>query len=455
MFTSLTGRLTLMYLGAALALLLIEVAAGAWSELVEFRDNVNFAIRPALAQSVALMNQQLQAGHSLKDAATFTNQHLGRQGVRLTVLDDANQVVFSNVARQTFAENIASSALALVGTPVLEAPVPGGRVRFSGNTSRLVYWVESDFTRMVPSMLVAIVIAYFFARWIAAEATRPLRELTRALHSLALGDFVPKPIVATGSSEINALTGAYNAAALQVQKSVAEREAAAENVRHFISDAGHELKTPLTIIMGYVDAVAEGVVADRSDADKILKKALSECRRMRVTIEKLLLLARLDRDAGDVRTIDVAALTSEIVESMKPLAPGLHAELLTNGARAQVVGDEADLREALVNVIDNAVKYAPGSPIDMRVSTRNDVVIIEIADAGPGMAEEDRERAFERFYRGSERGVVEGSGLGLAIAKRAAQRANGRITLTSEVGRGTSVKIYLPLLDDSKASEEG
>ena len=71
------------------------------------------------------------------------------------------------------------------------------------------------------------------------------------------------------------------------------------------------------------------------------------------------------------------------------------------------------------------------------------------------MAEEDRERAFERFYRGSERGVVEGSGLGLAIAKRAAQRANGRITLTSEVGRGTSVKIYLPLLDDSKASEEG
>jgi len=383
---------------------------------------------------------------------------LGRPEMRMTVVDNEDRPVFGSAQPRDWREGLAMATIAFFGMPTLVAPVPGGHVVLSPNPARLVDWVVKDFVRTVPSMLLAIVIAYGFARLIAAQAIRPLRELTRALQALAEGDLIPKPIVATGAAEINTLTAAYNAAAVSVQKAVTERDLATDSIRHFISDASHELKTPLTIIMGYIDAVSSGLMTDPRDAERILKKTLAECRRMRGTIEKLLLLTRLDRDEShDVRDVDVATLTRQVAESMRPLAPKLHVEITSDGGDARSLGDETELREALVNIIDNAVKYAPGSPIDVRVTPTAEVVVVEIADAGPGMTAQDRERAFERFYRGSTRGEVEGSGLGLAIAKRAVQRANGRITLSSDVGRGTTVKIYLPAVttDGGYADEPG
>ncbi|MBV9080291.1 MAG: HAMP domain-containing histidine kinase, partial [Elusimicrobia bacterium] len=227
------------------------------------------------------------------------------------------------------------------------------------------------------------------------------------------------------------------------QRTLADRETAAENVRTFIADASHELKTPLTIIMGYLGAIAEGVVTNPEDEQRVVAKTLAECRRMRDTIGKLISLARLDREPVDAAPVDVAALTREAAETMQALAPELRVQV-PSGGQTLVLGNAAELREAIVCIIDNAVKYAPKSPIDIQVSRTGDVAVIEIADAGPGMSAEDREHAFERFRRGGANADVEGSGLGLAIAKRAAERANGRIALSSDLGRGTTVKIYLP-----------
>ena len=221
-----------------------------------------------------------------------------------------------------------------------------------------------------------------------------------------------------------------------------DREVAAENVRTFISDASHELKTPLTIVMGYIGAIAEGVVTNREDESRVLAKTLAECRHMRDTIGKLISLARLDREPVDAAPVDVVALTREAAETMKTLAPELHVQV-PGGGPTLALGNAAELREALICVIDNAVKYAPNSPIDVHVARSGDVVVIEVADAGPGMGAQDREHAFERFRRGEANTEIEGSGLGLAIAKRAAERANGRIALSSELGRGTTVKFYL------------
>jgi two-component system OmpR family sensor kinase len=195
--------------------------------------------------------------------------------------------------------------------------------------------------------------------------------------------------------------------------------------------------------MGYVGAISEGVVTDRGDEKRILAKTLAECRRMRGTIEKLIALARLDRDPVNAAAFDVVALTRDVADSLKPLTPELHLQVAADGDTF-AFGNASEVREALVCIIDNARKYAPGSPIDAQVTKTADIAVIEIADAGPGMSAEDRERAFERFRRGSAHGDVEGSGLGLAIAKRAVERANGRIALNSELGRGTTVRLYLP-----------
>src|SRR5271165_6527705 len=116
-----------MYLGTAIALLFIEVVAGVWSELVEFRDNVNLTIHPAQMETVEVMTQQRRAGRSLADAAAFTVEHIGRGSVRLTVYDEENHRVYGDAASPGAAEALAAGALALLDTPTLEAAVPGGR----------------------------------------------------------------------------------------------------------------------------------------------------------------------------------------------------------------------------------------------------------------------------------------------------------------------------------------
>jgi signal transduction histidine kinase len=136
-------------------------------------------------------------------------------------------------------------------------------------------------------------------------------------------------------------------------------------------------------------------------------------------------------------------MAREVTESLRALAPHIHLEL-PDSDEAMARGNEDELREALVNVIDNARKYAPGSPVDVRVSKAANVVVLEVVDAGPGMSAADQVRAFERFQRGSANPDVEGSGLGLAIAKRAVERAGGQITLGSALGSGTTVTMYLP-----------
>jgi signal transduction histidine kinase len=109
-----------------------------------------------------------------------------------------------------------------------------------------------------------------------------------------------------------------------------------------------------------------------------------------------------------------------------------------------VLVNEDELAEALTNIIENGLKYAPLSPIAIGVSRKAGTVVIEIADRGPGMTTDEQRNAFERFYRGEKRGEVSGSGLGLAIAKRAIERSRGSIRLRSVPSSGTTFTIELP-----------
>ncbi len=296
--------------------------------------------------------------------------------------------------------------------------------------------------RLLPFLLVATAIAGTLSWFIARQATLPLREITADLKSFGRGDLVAKDPSERRDVEMDALYCSYNEAVQNAKTTLSERAAANENMRTFIADAGHELKTPLTIIMGYIDALSEGLVSDDEDRQQVLAKTLAECRRMRGAIGKLISLARLEQEEPNVGTVDLAAVVRDVAESMRAIAPQLTIETPMNGA-AIAVGNRDEIREAIVVVVDNAVKYGGGSPVDITVSRNADVVAVEIADSGPGMGAEERARAFDRFYRGNAAANVAGTGLGLAVAKRAVERANGTITLNSEVGRGTAVTFYL------------
>jgi signal transduction histidine kinase len=164
---------------------------------------------------------------------------------------------------------------------------------------------------------------------------------------------------------------------------------------------------------------------------------------MRGLIDRLMRLARLDSDTPPSKeTIDLAQLLRDQCDAARRIDDSRQIDYSLDGADT-IEADRAEIGEALWNVVENALKYAPDAPIHLRASRTNGQTSISVSDEGPGMTESERLHAFERFYRGDQRGSITGSGLGLAIAKRAVERAGGSIELLSAPNHGTTVVITL------------
>jgi two-component system OmpR family sensor kinase len=295
-----------------------------------------------------------------------------------------------------------------------------------------------------------VLLALFFgaaALWRLNETLRrgelePLVQTTAALRRLAARDFAPRTIVTGVDGALGELARAYNEAAEQVAVAIRERDAVEGEKQRFLADAGHELRTPVTIMMGYLE-ILRGLVPEGGEtADRVLTGMRTEMHRMRSLIEKLIVLSRLESTPHEPRDVDVVAVAAGVRESLAPLA-GTRAIVLDAPPAAAIAGDENDLHEALSNLVENALKYAPESDVRITVRESDDCVTIEVADRGPGMDTVDQRRAFERFYRGAGRSGNEGSGLGLAIVKRAVERCGGTVSLTSARGSGTRFVLTL------------
>ncbi len=207
--------------------------------------------------------------------------------------------------------------------------------------------------------------------------------------------------------------------------------------------------------MGYIDVLHRGAIAEQNLARQILETMRSEGDLMRVLIGKLVLLARLESpDSYDEELVDLTALARKVVETEKPLADGSTLTFSSDGA-CYAMADEDEVREALHNIVDNAIKYAPGAAIRTSVQGDDGQAVIRVEDDGPGMSDEDRSHAFERFFRGGARRDVPGSGLGLAIAKRSIERAHGTISLDSRRHKGTTVTMRLPLAAETAGAHQG
>lgn len=330
------------------------------------------------------------------------------------------------------------------GPPTMSVTdVPGGFVGIETTTwlllgSLMPYWLI-----VFGLAVVAFVLAWFSGRLVAAQALGPLNDVTDSLYALAKGDYTQRRFVMAGGDEIATLTGAYNDAAAAVASSMEQRRAVEERMRLFVADAGHELRTPLTVIGGYIDVLRRGAVDETRVARQILGTMALEKEHMRGLIDRLMRLTRLDAESPpNAQPIDVADLLRTQCEAARRLDEQRVVDYSVDGA-PEVVADRAELGEALWNVIENALKYAPESAVHLEAARSNGHTAIRVRDEGPGMTEPERLHAFERFYRGDQRGEIAGSGLGLAIAKRAVERAGGTIAINSAPGRGTTVTIVI------------
>jgi two-component system OmpR family sensor kinase len=226
---------------------------------------------------------------------------------------------------------------------------------------------------------------------------------------------------------------------------VAERREAAERYQRFLAETGHELRTPLTVLMGYVD-ILRGRSPDEPLDERIVEGMHVEASRMRVLVEKMMTLARLETHAGVPRLLDVATAAREAAQTIQRRYPerNVRVEAAQTGS---IVIDADDYAAALGNVLENAVKYAPGSAIEIHTSVAGDQVTTAVVDHGPGILAQDQLAIFERFYRGRGRAIGEGLGLGLAIVKRIVDRWNGSVDCESAPGR-TIFRLSFPLADE-------
>ena len=308
--------------------------------------------------------------------------------------------------------------------------------------------IVDTFRRFAPGFataeLLACIAAFVLARLLTAEALRPLIAVNAALERFAAGDLTPQLVSGDGKGDLGALARAYNGAIAQMASALAERERAESAMHQFISDAGHQLKTPLTVIRGFISVLRKGELRNAQDYQRILEKMNRQSVVMGEMIEKLILLESWERadDAKPYDVIDVAQLVEDVVTPLAEAQPGRTMSFeIAPGMSAAI--DPSDFAHAVTNLVDNALKYTAGA-IRVRVARTAGDVVVEVADEGPGMTIDELGHAFDRFYRGATRREVDGSGLGLAIAKRAVERAGGSIEAHSEPAAGSRFTIRLP-----------
>ncbi len=238
---------------------------------------------------------------------------------------------------------------------------------------------------------------------------------------------------------------AYGVATAAVARTLAEREAAAAEYQRFLADAGHELRTPLTILSGYID-VLSGYAHDEQQ-DRALRGMRSASSRMRGLVEKMLLLSRLESAERAPRVVSVADVSDEVAQDMLSQHPNRQIVLKCD-AKARVRIDEDDLYEAERNLVENALRYAPDSPVQVEAGVRDGGVEIAVIDRGPGIPPDEQPMVFERFYRGRNNDGQEGTGLGLAIVRRVVERWNGSVALESNE-QGTRAILRFPSAADA------
>jgi signal transduction histidine kinase len=314
-------------------------------------------------------------------------------------------------------------------------------------------------------------------RWLIGRGLAPLSEMAGTAQRITTqGDLTARMPDAEPSTEVGRLGAAINTMLDRIQQAFGARLRSEHKVRQFAADASHELRTPLTTIRGYAELYRQGALG-AGELPDAMRRIEQEARRMGTLVAELLELARLDRTSSlDITETDLAALVRDAVADARAVEPARPVRAEAPDCLVAAV-DEARIRQVLANLLGNVREHTPVATVTaVRLAQVRGGVVLEVADAGPGMAASDAARAFDRFYRGAERhngGPVPGpavgygpgsaraasphpangsgdaaesggSGLGLAIVAAIAQAHGGQATLESAPGHGTRVRVWLP-----------
>jgi two-component system OmpR family sensor kinase len=293
------------------------------------------------------------------------------------------------------------------------------------------------------------------------NSLRPLAEVESTARAIAAGDLSRRVPEGNERTEVGRLATSLNGMLSRIETAFRAQQASEEQargsehrMRRFVADASHELRTPLTSIRGFAELYRQGAVRSDEDVRRLMERIEAEGARMGLLVEDLLLLARLDQQRPlTFAPVDLAAIAGDAVHDAKAVQPDRPIALHLDESLTDVPvvrGDEGRLRQVVGNLVTNALTHTPaGTRVTVTVAEAPDdpgVLVLRVADEGPGMDPADAERAFERFYRAdaSRTRSAGGTGLGLAIVSSLVAAHGGSVGLDTALGKGAVVTVRLP-----------
>jgi two-component system OmpR family sensor kinase len=289
------------------------------------------------------------------------------------------------------------------------------------------------------AMLAAIALAILLGNWVEA----PLRKLARQSANVSHG--TAQPIPPEGPAEVRQLFGAFN-------DMVSRLNSSQQSQRDFIANVSHELKTPLTSIQGFAQAILDQQPSPPEETGQSARIILDEARRMNRMVMGLLTLARLDAGTLEPKKepVDLLALLRNVLEKLTPQAQSAGITLTEDLTPVPMLqADAENLTQVFVNLIENAIKYSDSNgQVWVNCCQVDALIEVHVRDNGHGIPHEDQARIFERFYQADKArsgGPNRGIGLGLAIASQMVKSMGGSISVESEPGTGSDFMVKLPI----------
>jgi two-component system OmpR family sensor kinase len=487
MFSTLRARLLLSYLVIILvclvlaALTLLLVARPIQQRLVLVRLSAQATLIVPRVQNL------LQRGISPQDIAEQLQTLAARRGTRVLLLNGQGRILGDTAGEWTgqVVEGLARNSNAQSrSSGILTGPDGSKQIYAGGPAGQDQAGVPVWAVAVAPSLrtpaavlgelgqgllvagLVALVLSALLAALIARSVAKPLHQMARAAEAIAAQDY-DQSLNLRGPEEVRVLADSLQAMAQQVK-------ASQQAMRDLVANVSHDLKTPLTSIQGFAQALLEGATQDEIGRQRAAAVIYEEAGRMVRMVEELLDLARIESGQMTLQRdpLDLRALLDRVAGTLAPVAARkqvtLHMDL---PELPWIMGDGDRLAQVFTNLLDNALKFTTagdriqvtaqlvkGGPSSRRsglvarpedstlVSLGGEWVEISVADTGRGIAAEDLPRVFERFYQADKaRAGRRGSGLGLSIAKQIIETHGGHIRVESVEGLGTRFTLALPV----------
>jgi signal transduction histidine kinase len=447
---SITLKLVLAFLGISLVSVLLIVAFARYTTDREFRLFTEENSRSTLMGTLQDYYVNQGSWEGIEQAELLTRYPLPSDNPPpkpynpLTVTDRSGKVIRAgsnfNLGDSLPGEQIEH------GTPIKVEGETVGYLIFSpppfDENSRERVFLNRTTTFLVYSALGTVAIALILGVLLSRSLTSPIRELTRATHAVSQGD-LSQQVPIRSNDELGELGKAFNKMSAELSRSVNAR-------KQMTADIAHELRTPLSLILGHAEAVHDGVLPPTPENFEIIRE---EATRLEHLVNDLRILSLAD--AGELtislQTIEPERLLQEVAAlyQYQTRQKNITLELNIASQLSPIEVDPGRMTQVLTNILDNALRHTPaGGRLSLSARDVNDRVELAVQDSGPGLKAEELERIFERFYRTDASRQREehssSSGLGLAIAKSMVQAHGGQVSAESAQGNGLKVIIRLP-----------